>query len=223
MARRCPRNNVPMSTALELSIRPIEFRRSEISEAAAVAARALHNDPFFGHLAPDAMARARGLALYMRGHIAAMRTGTETVVAQVGGRIVGVAAWVPPGAYPLGARAQAVDLAGALRALYRRPRAIPGAARTLLAIDREHPRDPPHWYLSLLVTDPLVQRSGIGSSLLREVLDRCDTEGVPAYLETSRADNLSYYARHRFELVRELRPIPGGPSVWTMRREPDFS
>jgi len=59
-----------------------------------------------------------------------------------------------------------------------------------------------------------------GSKLVAEVLGRCDAEGVPAYLETQKEANLAYYRRHRFELAETLSPQPGGPSLWTMLREP---
>jgi GNAT superfamily N-acetyltransferase len=86
-------------------------------------------------------------------------------------------------------------------------------------IESLHPHEP-HWYLATLGTDPEAQGRGIGSALMRPVLDQCDAEGWPAYLESSKERNVPFYARHGFAVVKEV-PLPkGGPSIWTMWREP---
>lgn len=86
-------------------------------------------------------------------------------------------------------------------------------------IESMHPHEP-HWYLATLGTDPAAQGRGIGSALMRPVLEQCDVEGLPAYLESSKERNIPFYARHGFEVVKEV-PLPGGgPSIWTMWRTP---
>jgi ribosomal protein S18 acetylase RimI-like enzyme len=82
-----------------------------------------------------------------------------------------------------------------------------------------HPAEP-HWYLSILGTDPAFQRSGVGTALLRPILERCDAGGTCAYLEASRIENVPYYERFGFEVVAPL-PMPrGGPVIYRMKREP---
>jgi len=71
-----------------------------------------------------------------------------------------------------------------------------------------HPHDP-HWYLALLGVDPVKQGRGCGSALLVHGLDRCDRDGVPAYLEASSARNKALYERHGFE---EIGVIQAGSS-----------
>lgn len=56
--------------------------------------------------------------------------------------------------------------------------------------------------------------------MLDPVLARADQEGVAAYLESSKEPNLAYYERHGFVRTDVLEPVPGGPPVWTMWREP---
>jgi GNAT superfamily N-acetyltransferase len=81
-----------------------------------------------------------------------------------------------------------------------------------------HPRAP-HWYLYALGTDPKYQGKGIGSSLLRPMLARCDDEARPAYLEASRPENVPYYKRFGFKVAGEYT-MPRGPTVWRMLRLP---
>ncbi len=93
----------------------------------------------------------------------------------------------------------------------------PAAIGFLLAIDAHHPKEP-HWYLANLGVEPDRQGKGIGSSLLADGVARVDAEGLPAYLESSKERNVPLYARFGFEVVEELRPAGGGPTLWCMWR-----
>ena len=66
---------------------------------------------------------------------------------------------------------------------------------------------------------PAAQGLGLGSALLRATLVGVDAAGEPAYLEATSPDNRRLYERHGFQVVREL-PLPGGPSLFAMWREP---
>jgi ribosomal protein S18 acetylase RimI-like enzyme len=114
---------------------------------------------------------------------------------------------------------QLAGVPGTLRALYRRPAALRDGGRYLEAIAKAHPKDP-HWYLYLLVADPDFQRRGIGKMLLDDKLPLVDEAHVGAYLETQKTDNIAYYRRFGFDLVREVAPVPGGPPIYTMWRPP---
>jgi ribosomal protein S18 acetylase RimI-like enzyme len=95
-------------------------------------------------------------------------------------------------------------------------------AQTLFEIfarmDERHP-DEPHHYLFLLGTRPEWQSRGIGSALLRSLLERCDRDAMPAYLEATSEGNKRLYLRHGFEVTGEIE-LPGGPSLWPMWRTP---
>jgi hypothetical protein len=54
---------------------------------------------------------------------------------------------------------------------------------------------------------------------MTRVLDQCDTEGLPAYLETQKESNLAFYGRYGFEVADEIR-LPNCPPAWTMMRQP---
>jgi len=127
------------------------------------------------------------------------------------------ALWAPPGHVRTSTR-EDIQLASGLlhpRLLWR----LPIVAKGLLDVQRHHPADPPHWYLAVLGTDPSAQGQGLGSAVLGPVLQRCDADGVAAYLESSKERNVDFYARHGFRVTGELR-LPRGPSMWPMWREP---
>ena len=85
-------------------------------------------------------------------------------------------------------------------------------------LEKRHPNGR-HWYLAILGTDPAHQGSGVGSALISTITDRCDEEGLGAYLESSKAENVPFYARHGFEVRDEVR-LPSGPPMWLMWRKP---
>jgi len=124
------------------------------------------------------------------------------------------AVWVPSGCQPAGEHAEQLAT-GYIEA------AEEYADRAVAVLDRMaqcHPQEP-HDYLFLLGTRPGWQSRGLGSALLRGVLDRCDREGRPAYLEASSEGNERLYRRHGFQVIDEIR-LPDGPTLWPMWREP---
>jgi GNAT superfamily N-acetyltransferase len=92
------------------------------------------------------------------------------------------------------------------------------STRAVREIERHHPVLP-HYYLSVIGTDPDQQGGGVGSALLGPVLSRCDADGVAAYLECSKESNVSFYARHGFTVTDKVH-LPAGPPLWFMWREP---
>jgi ribosomal protein S18 acetylase RimI-like enzyme len=96
---------------------------------------------------------------------------------------------------------------------------LPLVSYGMTGIERRHPATPPHWYLAILGTAPEAQGQGLGSAVLAPVLARCDEDGVGAYLESSKEENIAFYSRHGFRVTRELR-LPHGPRMWAMWRDP---
>lgn len=78
------------------------------------------------------------------------------------------------------------------------------------------------YYLMVLGVDPEYQRKGIASALLKPVLDKCDREKIPAYLETSNINNLKFYEKHGFRIKDEINKPKILPLSWTLLREPQF-
>jgi GNAT superfamily N-acetyltransferase len=209
---------VVAGTGIEVEISPLSNRGRDLDDAAMVAARAFHNDPFFEYLDPHGITRARGLALFWRSELAALGPETRLSGARTSdGKLAGVSAWLPPGTYPLPVTSQLRQLVGAGRAMILRPPALLKGLRYLMAIDKAHPKEQ-LWYLLLLVVDPSAQRSGIGARLQEEGMATADKEGLDCYLETQKPENLVYYRRFGYEVDQELRPVKDGPPLWTMRR-----
>ena len=95
----------------------------------------------------------------------------------------------------------------------------PAALGALSAVEKAHPKAP-HYYLEFLGTQRDRQSKGVGSAVISHVLGRADTEGIPAYLESSNPRNIPFYARHGFEVRDEVTCGKGAPVVTTMWREP---
>jgi hypothetical protein len=90
------------------------------------------------------------------------------------------------------------------------------AVRAFNALDSGHPAEP-HYYLSVLGARPGTR--GVAATLLEAVLERCDYERMPAYLETGRPRSRDFFRDHGFEVTEELVLPGGGPPVWRMWRE----
>jgi GNAT superfamily N-acetyltransferase len=129
---------------------------------------------------------------------------------------IGVAIWKPPNRWKTANSDMLRALPAMLRGLgTKMPRMI-GAFN---AIEKVHPKEE-HYYLEALGTRQDMQSKGVGSSMIRHMLDRCDREGVPAYLESSNLRNVPFYARHGFETTGEIVVGKGAPTVTAMWREP---
>ena len=192
-------------------------RKAQASDHAALVsalARAFDDDPFVNWMAAQDKRRARrvydAIALSLR--ITAPHGEVYTTDGVQGGAL-----WEPPGKWKLGLLQQALLAPQMARvATWRRmARVLAG----INAVDSKHPKVP-HYYLFVLGVDTEFQGRGLGSQLMRPVLEKCDRERVPAYLESSKEKNVPLYERNGFK-VTEVFTVPnGGPPLWLMWREP---
>jgi ribosomal protein S18 acetylase RimI-like enzyme len=135
-----------------------------------------------------------------------------------GGDAAGVALWVPPGG---GDRYGEVD-----------DRITKVAVRNELSDDKgaryealwswvwEQMPEEPHWFLDHVGVDPVQQGRGIGGALVRLGLGWSGRDGVPAFLETSRASNVPLYEHLGFRVEAAADAPQGGPHIWFMRFDP---
>jgi GNAT superfamily N-acetyltransferase len=198
-----------MSTA----VRPLE--PTGVDALAVTLAKAFADDPVFEFLVPgiEPAARVPLITPFFRIDIRQrMRhPGVFTTDGHEGGAL-----WAPPNTWRVGVRDGMVQGWPLIRA---------SRGRSLLRIlgmfeiEKAHPKEP-HWYLAVLGTDPAHQGKGIGASLLGPMLERCDREGIPAYLESSKLGNVPYYERFGFKVTGEVNVPRGGPTLPLMWRDP---
>lgn len=62
----------------------------------------------------------------------------------------------------------------------------------------------PMYYLWFIGVDPKFKNQGIGSDLLRELIQESESEKLPIYLETSTLQNLPFYQKFGFKTYQEL-------------------
>lgn len=198
---------------------PVRLVASQIREAGNVLARAFLDDPLCTYITPGDTKRARTLPWVMTAFVRYSHPlGTVYTTA---GTVEGVAVWVPPG-YTDTTFWQML-MAGLFVAPVKMGLRDTGRYLNIVNhLEKFHKKEvaPRHWYLVWLGVDPPSQGRGIGSVLLQPVLSCADYEGLPCYLQNSKAKNLAFYGRHGFEVVTETDVSKGGPHIWTMRREP---
>jgi GNAT superfamily N-acetyltransferase len=193
-------------------------RRPDIAGLAHVLGRAFHDDPVMVWMIPDPQRRIGALprifAAMVRHHF--LRNGGVEIATRSDGRVAAAALWDPPGHW------KQTTVEG-LRMLPTFLLTMLGHAKRGQEVDdlmkRHHPEEP-HWYLGVIGSDPDVRGAGYGHALMTSRLDRCDAEGAPAYLESTRDSNVPYYLRFGFEVTGELVVPGGGPTLWQMWRPP---
>jgi GNAT superfamily N-acetyltransferase len=185
-------------------------------EAAAEAlALAFADDPAWAHLLPDAAARAEQLLDFFTVEIDHLVPEYRQLWVTEEGS--GAALWARPGRWR-------VPLLRTLRPARRMAsvfgRRLPLALWTQLRLERHHPAKSEHWYLHYLGVEPRRQGRGLGGALLRPVLELCDRERTPAYLESSTNRNRVLYERNDFTLTGTFAMPAAGPPIREMWRNP---
>ena len=164
------------TTSADTSTTALTVAPASLADESAVVdviAEAFLNDPTWSWAFPDPAARRRWWEFCIDGALRypwTLKTdGFETV-----------SVWIPPSGTEFSHEAEQ-QLPGLLKALVA-SRASE-VAELLRRFDEAHPRNEPHYYLSLLGTRDEHRGRGLGMALLKENLARIDAERMPAYLE----------------------------------------
>jgi ribosomal protein S18 acetylase RimI-like enzyme len=174
--------------------------------------RAFFDDPIALHLFPSEISRSKRFGRFAQ---LAIDSFADHGIVHTTDPIRGAAIWQAPSPPDVGVAAQ-------LRLLMRLAHTTRSAFFRAIALGetmREHHYPEPHWYLAILGTVPEAQGRGLGSAMMQPVLERCDADGLPAYLESSKESNIPFYNRHGFEVTGTIE-IENGPTLWPMVRRP---
>jgi GNAT superfamily N-acetyltransferase len=176
--------------------------------------QAFSDDPVFVHMFPSDMNRREDRLRRFFAVELPRSERLEGAWTTVDG--AGAAVWYPPGAWKPSLWLTIRQTPSMLRILGRRAAV---AGRVLSTMQEHHP-ERPHWYLLYVAAATARRGTGVGTAVLRPVLDRCDSEGVPAYLEATTDRNRALYRRLGFADMEKLVLPDDGPVLSPMWREP---
>lgn len=200
---------------MAIDVRPA--RKSDITPLAATLGRAFYDDPVSVWTLPDDTARTAQLSKFFATSTRYHHLAGGGVQLAGDGSAVGAAAlWDPPNRWRQPMWSQVLMLPALIRTFGWRI-SHGRALSDLLAAN--HPEEP-HWYLAVIGSDPSVRGRGFGQAVMRPRLEHCDAEHCPAYLESSKLENVPYYERFGFRVIGEISLPDGGPTLWRMWREP---
>jgi GNAT superfamily N-acetyltransferase len=175
--------------------------------------RTFYNYPSMRWMFPDEDARYSQCRQALKATLR-LRLGSKSAFTTQ--RLEGAATWDPPGRLESTAEEKKWYIPTMMALLGERVSMVSSG----FALLGKHRPQQPHWYLANMGVDPDHKRTGVGTSLLMHVLDRCDDAGDPAHLETSDpVANIPYYERFGFEVISEVQ-VPGGPLFAIMTRQP---
>ena len=135
--------------------------------------------PTFRHVFPDPRRRARALRAFFS---ATVRDGIplgSALSTWRGPHVAATALWLPPGGFPWSTRRKLAATPARTRVLLADPRAFPAFMRYGANVERAQPSEP-HWYLEVLSVRPEYQRQGLGSRLVRPIIERADRDEMRA-------------------------------------------
>jgi GNAT superfamily N-acetyltransferase len=187
---------------------------ADLGAVTATISTAFHDDPLWSWAFPDAERRPAQYAAWWGFLIEAALRYPWVLVTE---RCESAAVWIPPAGTELPKEAEAQ--AGALLVELLGPHSE-AVLELLDRFEASHPRDEPHFYLSLLGTHDDHRGRGLGMGLLAESLGRIDAERMPAYLESTNPVNIPRYERLGFVARGTFEAPGGGPVVTTMWRPP---
>ncbi len=189
-------------------------RRADAADVPALCdalADAFIDDPIFGWLIPgDARRRARLRRFFeLELRYVVLPKGQIWTSAES----TGASLELPPGAWRMPFTTQLAHGPGFTRVFGLR---LPHALTLITLMENRHIREP-HYYVAYVGVASAAQGQGLGTRLLHPTLDRCDEEGLPAYLEATSERNRALYERLGFRVQGELR-LGSSPPLWPMRR-----
>lgn len=193
----------------------IETRAATVSDLDGLVdtlALAFTDDPVWSWAFPD----PGDLAIWWRFLIGSALRYPEVWIA---GDYAAASVWIPPAGTEL-TEAEEDRVKPLLEGLIGQRAA--SVISLLESFETSHPREPPHYYLSLLGVHPDHRGKGLGMALLAENLGRLDVVDAAAYLESSNPANDRRYEGLGFRRVGAFTTPDGRSTVATMWRGADL-
>jgi GNAT superfamily N-acetyltransferase len=191
-----------------MAIDLVEENSAGVESAVAALTLAFVRDPIMRWFYPEAESYLAHFPGFMRA-FGGPSFGAET--AWMSDDQGGASLWFPPNVHPDG---ESIGKHVFSTVDERKREALEGL---LEQMDAYHPKEP-HWYLAVIGVDAAHQGKGLGAKLIQVALEKCDREGLIAYLESSNPANISLYERHGFEVVGEMRSGDCPPGLPMLRQ-----
>ena len=173
-------------------------RHGESKALGGLLGKAFFDDPIWMWVVQDPERRRKHLGQFLAQVIhGRVKAGTVWTTTEQ----EGTAVWAPPGEWKVHPLAMLPALPSALRCVGFRE--LQTRLEAFAKMEAGHLRG-----------------LGVGTALITPMVDRCDEEGLPAYLESSKRGNLPFYHRFGFEVTEELTIASGCDPIWRMWRDP---
>lgn len=194
-----------MTTKPKVSISELSLQN--VDKAISTILLAFATDPGARWFSPTADSYIRNMSTYAR---IMARISISNSSAICTDNLSGVAIWLPPG---VTAEEEEIVAASELS-----ENANTKDMEELSKQSKSYRPNIPYWYLSMIGVYPKYQQQGFGKELMAHFCEILDSQGAPAYLESSNPENVSLYMRHGFEVLGRVQ-VGTSPTITPMFRD----
>ena len=197
----------------------VRLTKSDIERGAEVLARAFQDDTLESYFIPDAEVRCKLLPYFFQFRL---RFGIlYGEVYSTSPELEGIAVWFPPSKSDMTfwkmMRAGGMSLR---RKVGKEVISKMASVSNYVANTRKKHAPVPYWHLFPMGVDPSNQGKGYASALMRPMLDRIQSEGLPCFLETLDERLVSLYEHFGFKVIYEETFPEAEIPNWGMVRSP---
>lgn len=203
----------------EVSGNLVRLTKSDLARGVEVLVNAFWDDPLNLFFIPESENRRKLFSEYLKFRLRfAIKYGE---VYSTSPDFEGIAAWFPPGMSDMtNFRMMRVGGLKLIRLLGTGTISKMNRIGSHVARLRKQGLSEPHWHLFPIAVDPKHQGKGYASALMRPVLDRIQSDGLPCFLETLTEENVSLYEHFGFEVIYKETIPEVELTNWGMVRSP---
>lgn len=182
------------------------IRKYDIDKAACILSQSFIDYPIFNYIIPDGAYRKRKLKYLFKFLICLGLANGEVISTSKGLECISIWIHSPKNKISLITVLQSGLLSLCfhvnLGVLFRLIKIGAVKQNTQNKIIAEH-----YCLLDMIGVDPIFQKNGYGRRMIEEKLIELDNSKIPCYLETSKIENVAYYAKLGFKLIHEYKII----------------